>query len=54
LKDGFNTQEYGIATKKSNTQITSYINKLLAKWKKDGSLEKIYKKYNLTPAKANS
>lgn len=53
LSDGFNTQTYGIATKKTNTQVTSYINKLLAKWKTDGSLNKIYAKYDLTPAESN-
>ena len=52
LKDGFNIQSYGIATKKSNTKITDYVNQKLATWTKDGSLTKIYKKFNLTPAKA--
>ncbi|MBM7643659.1 transporter substrate-binding domain-containing protein [Streptococcus loxodontisalivarius] len=52
LSEGFNTQEYGIATKKSNTELTAYINDLLAEWKSDGSLEKIYDKYDLTPATA--
>lgn len=50
LNQGFDTMEYGIASKKSNTQITQYINSLISKWQKDGSLEKIYKKYHLTPA----
>ncbi|MFS1663206.1 transporter substrate-binding domain-containing protein [Streptococcus sp. zg-JUN1979] len=54
LSQGFNTQEYGIATKKSNTELTAYINQLLKQWKSDGSLEKIYKRYDLTPAKSNS
>ncbi|EHJ51850.1 transporter substrate-binding domain-containing protein [Streptococcus macacae] len=54
LSQGFNTQEYGIATKKSNSGITAYIDGLLKKWKKDGSLQKIYKKYNLKPAKSSS
>ncbi len=52
LNEGFNTQSYGIAAKKSNTEITHYINGLLSKWSTDGSLKKIYNKYNLTPAKA--
>lgn len=50
LSGGFNTQLYGIATKKSNTEVTSYINNLINKWSKDGSLQKIYKKYDLKPA----
>ncbi|AXQ79081.1 glutamine ABC transporter substrate-binding protein [Streptococcus chenjunshii] len=54
LKEGFNTQEYGIATKKSNTDITDYINNLLSQWSKDGSLQQIYDKYDLTPAAAES
>ncbi|MFC5631874.1 MULTISPECIES: transporter substrate-binding domain-containing protein [Streptococcus] len=50
LKDGFNTQAYGIATKKTNTDLTDFINEQLNKWRKDGSLQKIYDKFNLTPA----
>ncbi|MBM7635698.1 transporter substrate-binding domain-containing protein [Streptococcus saliviloxodontae] len=50
LDEGFNTQEYGIATKKSNTELTAYINEQLAQWKSDGSLQKIYSKYDLKPA----
>ncbi|MEX2805063.1 transporter substrate-binding domain-containing protein [Streptococcus sp. H31] len=52
LKEGFNTQEYGIATKKSNTGVIDYINNLLSQWNKDGSLQQIYDKYDLTPATA--
>ncbi|WP_273450026.1 transporter substrate-binding domain-containing protein [Streptococcus ferus] len=54
LKEGFNTQEYGIATKKSNTELTAYINDLLNKWTQDGSLQKIYDKYDLKPATSQS
>ncbi|MGT2749678.1 transporter substrate-binding domain-containing protein [Streptococcus orisasini] len=54
LKAGFNTQEYGIATKKSNTGLTKYVNQLLDKWSADKSLEKIYDKYNLESAKPDS
>lgn len=53
LKQGFNTQSYGIASKQSNKALTQYINKLLEDWSKDGSLKKIYTKYDLTPAKSN-
>ncbi|MFC3931457.1 transporter substrate-binding domain-containing protein [Streptococcus dentapri] len=53
LDQGFDTMEYGIAAKKSNDQLTNYINGLLAQWRKDGSLQKIYDKYNLDPADAD-
>lgn len=53
LSEGFNTQAYGIATKKSNTDLTDWINQQLADWRKDGSLQTIYDTYNLKPAKAN-
>ncbi|MGT2949298.1 transporter substrate-binding domain-containing protein [Streptococcus devriesei] len=54
LKAGFNTQEYGIATKKSNTGLTKYVNQLLDKWSADKSLEKIYDKYNLESAEPDT
>lgn len=50
LDQGFDTMEYGIASKKSNSQVTQYINGLLDQWQKDGSLQKLYQKYNLKPA----
>ena len=53
LTKGSNTQEYGIAATKSNQSVIDYINDLLADWKADGSLQKLYDKYDLTPAKAN-
>ena len=52
LKEGFKTQEYGIASSKSNQELIDYTNDLLAKWQKDGSLQKLYDKYHLKPAKA--
>ena len=52
LKEGFKTQEYGIASSKSNQDLIDYTNDLLAKWQKDGSLQKLYDKYHLKPAKA--
>lgn len=52
LDQGFNTQSYGIASKQSNKELTNYINNLLSDWSKDGSLTKIYQKYDLKPAKA--
>jgi len=52
LKEGFKTQEYGIASSKSNQELIDYTNDLIAKWQKDGSLQKLYDKYHLKPAKA--
>lgn len=47
LADGFSPQEYGIATKKSNSDLNDELNKLIKKWEEDGSLEEIYKTWNL-------
>ncbi|MBO0469141.1 transporter substrate-binding domain-containing protein [Enterococcus sp. DIV0242_7C1] len=47
LKDGFSPQEYGIATKKSNTELNDFLNESIEKWEKDGTLDKIYKTWNL-------
>ncbi|MGX7243452.1 transporter substrate-binding domain-containing protein [Enterococcus quebecensis] len=47
LKDGFSPQEYGIATKKANTELNDYLNELIKKWEQDGTLDKIYKAWNL-------
>lgn len=47
LNDGFSPQEYGITTKKSNTELNNYLDNLVVKWEKDGTLEEIYKKWNL-------
>lgn len=52
LPDGFNQQSYGIASSKANKQLTKYINQLIEKWTKDGSLQAIYKTYGLKPAEA--
>ena len=52
LDEGFKTQEYGIASSESNQELIDYTNDLLAKWQKDGSLQKLYDKYHLKPAKA--
>ena len=52
LKEGFKTQEYGIASSKSNQELIDYTNDLIAKWQKDGTLQKLYDKYHLKPAKA--
>ena len=52
LNEGFKTQEYGIASSKSNQELIDYTNDLIAKWQKDGSLQKLYDKYHLKPANA--
>lgn len=54
LEQGFDTMEYGIAAKKSNSEITDYINDQLAQWQADGSLQKIYDSYNLNPAQPDN
>lgn len=47
LKDGFSPQEYGIATKKSNSELNDKLDELITKWQEDGTLDDIYKKWNL-------
>ena len=54
LNEGFKTQDYGIASSKSNQELIDYTNDLIAKWQKDVSLQKLYDKYNLKPAKAEN
>lgn len=46
----FKTADYGVVTKKSNTELNDYVNKLITKWKEDGTLQKLYDKYNLKPS----
>ncbi|WEV60530.1 transporter substrate-binding domain-containing protein [Streptococcaceae bacterium ESL0729] len=50
LDIGFAPQKYGIASKKSSTDLNDYMNQLLEKWKTDGTLDKLYTKYNLKDA----
>lgn len=50
LDEGFNTQEYGIATKLSKKDLTAYIDALLEQWATDGSLNSLYDTYGLKPA----
>lgn len=47
LPDKFAPQEYGIATKKDNTELHEFINKLLGEMKKSGELDKLYTKWGL-------
>ncbi|MDU1888454.1 MAG: glutamine ABC transporter substrate-binding protein, partial [Enterococcus faecalis] len=36
-----------ITTKKANTELNDYLNGLIEKWEKDGTLEKIYQDWGL-------
>ncbi|MGT2933306.1 transporter substrate-binding domain-containing protein [Streptococcus catagoni] len=54
LSGGFNQQSYGIASTKANKDLTRYINGLVTKWSKNGSLKKIYDKFNLKPAQSKT
>lgn len=47
LDDGFSPQEYGIATKKTNGKLNEKLDELINKWAKDGTLDNIYKEWNL-------
>ena len=46
----FKKADYGVVTKKSNTQLNDYVDSLISKWKENGSLQKLYDKYNLKPS----
>lgn len=50
LDYSFKTADYGVVTKKSNTELNDYVDQLISKWKKDGSLQKLYDKYGLKPS----
>lgn len=47
LSEGFSPQEYGITTKKANTELNTYLDGLIKKWQEDGTLTKIYERWNL-------
>lgn len=47
LPDKFAPQEYGVATKKSNTELADFVNKFLADQTKAGELDKLYQKWGL-------
>lgn len=47
ISEGFSPQEYGIATKKTNTELNDFLNESIDKWKSDGTLDKIYATWNL-------
>lgn len=50
LDDSFKPSDYGIVTKKSNTELNDYLDTLVTKWSKDGSLQKLYDRYKLKPS----
>jgi len=47
LPDKFAPQDYGIATKKTNTDLATWVNNLVTKWKSDGTISQLETKYNL-------
>ena len=51
LDDSFKPSDYGIVTKKSNTQLNDYLDQLVVKWSQDGTLQDLYDRYNLKPSK---
>ena len=52
MGDGFASQEYGIATKKSNTELADYLDKEIKTLKANGELKKMTDKYDLKDATA--
>ena len=50
LEDSFKPSDYGIVTKKSNTELNNYLDTLVTKWSKDGILQKLYDRYKLKPS----
>ncbi|MEW4353619.1 transporter substrate-binding domain-containing protein [Streptococcus pneumoniae] len=52
LQDGFKSADYGVVSKKSKEDLNHYVDSLIKKWSKDGTLKKIYKTYHLEPSKA--
>jgi len=47
LPDKFAPQEYGIASKKSNTELAEFVNKLIKDMKASGELDQLYEKWGL-------
>lgn len=50
LDYSFKTADYGVVTKKTNTELNDYVDQLITKWKEDGTLQKLYDKYGLKPS----
>lgn len=47
LSDRFATQDYGIATKKSNTELAEHVNELITTWGEDGTLDGLVSEWGL-------
>lgn len=47
LADRFSPQDYGVATKKSNTELAKRINDLIGKMKQNGEIDKLLEKWEL-------
>lgn len=47
LADGFSPQDYGIASKKSNTELAKLVNDVLDGLKADGTMDELLAKWNL-------
>ena len=52
LMKGFKTKSTVLLQASLPEELIDYTNDLIAKWQKDGSLQKLYDKYHLKPAKA--
>ena len=48
LPDRFATQDYGIATKKANTELAEYVNDLITAWGEDGTLDGLVSEWGLS------
>lgn len=49
LPDRFSPQNYGVASKKSNTDLATLVNTVIAELKSSGELDKLVAKWNLKP-----
>ena len=47
LPDKFAPQEYGIATKKSNTELAEFVNNIIKEMKASGEMDQLYEKWGL-------
>lgn len=47
LPDRFATQDYGIATKKSNAELAEHVNELITTWGEDGTLDGLVSEWGL-------
>ena len=45
----YQPSEYGIVTKKSNTDLANYLDELVQDWTEDGTLQRIYDEFGLKP-----